>query len=83
MCKRVREHDESQKEEMSFWNGNHLIDFCLGVFRHNGSISLSGIAFPLRLLDAVGNHMEMDLSIHVGFTVFYKAAWVININLFI
>lgn len=31
MCKRVREHDESQKEEMSFWNGNHLIDFCLGV----------------------------------------------------
>lgn len=34
------------KEKMSFWNGNHLIDFCLGVLGIM-ALSLSGIAFPL------------------------------------
>ncbi len=65
MCRRVREHDESPKEKMSFWKGNHLIDFSLGVLC---IISLSGIYFPLwslRLLGAAGN-MEMDLSLLVS-----------------
>ncbi len=44
MCRRVREHDESPKEKMSFWKGNHLIDFSLGVLC---IISRSGIYFPL------------------------------------
>lgn len=46
MCRRVREHDESPKEKTSFWNGNHLNDFCLGVLGII-ALSLSGIAFPL------------------------------------
>lgn len=82
MCKRVREHDESQQEEMSFWNGNHSIDFLSGGFRHNDSLSLGGIAFP----EAQRLWMQWEIIwkwiYPCWFHCFYKAAWVINIILF-